>query len=316
MRLSTLRKLVGFTLVELLVVVAIIAILIGLLLPAVQKVREAAFRTQCQNNLHQIVLACINCCDTNNGLIPPSDSEFYPNPVEVPGGWQGAALFHCMPYMEMDTLAKTAYVDPNNPSTSWPNSNLTWLLNAPAYAPHWSQNPWNSQNASPKTLLCPADYSAAFGSNTNPGPGGYPFSMQTSYGLNGLVFPYGVNGQPYPVRRYPSYIHDGTSNTVFFVECYANIPNPNHSGSHIWAGDNQFFTPDVQPDGYGPGLSMFQVGIPPVQANYDVPNSNHTAGMNVALGDGTVKFVSQGISPNTWWYAVTPMGEEVLGSDW
>src|SRR5579872_6603678 len=97
----------GFTLIELLVVIAIIAVLIGLLLPAVQKVREAAARSQCQNNLKQISLAVQNCSDTNQGKMPPGLGG-YPTVATSPtargNSSYGGLLFFLLPYVEQQNL--------------------------------------------------------------------------------------------------------------------------------------------------------------------------------------------------------------------
>ena len=104
------RRRDAFTLIELLVVIAIIAILVGLLLPAVQKVREAAARAQCQNNLKQIGLATVNCMDSNQGAIPPGMGAYPGYDRNVPGGAYGSRFMFILPYMEQDPLYKSGLI--------------------------------------------------------------------------------------------------------------------------------------------------------------------------------------------------------------
>src|SRR4051812_38603972 len=129
------KRRVGFTLIELLVVIAIIAILIGLLLPAVQKVREAAARMSCSNNLKQISLACHSYASANNDAFPP----FYNN---LAGSGETQVFVALLPYVEQNAVYTTFGQNPLNLQVSGPNF---------------------GHRATIKTYMCPSDSSIGTG---------------------------------------------------------------------------------------------------------------------------------------------------------
>lgn len=130
------RRVRGFTLIELLVVIAIIAVLVGLLLPAVQKVREAANRMSCTNNLHQIILAAMNY-ESGNGRLPPgvvvspnSPNQGYNFGQPYAGPYTSVMAF-LLPFMDQQILYSqipTQFFDPNTTMTAWAYTQL----NAPS----------------------------------------------------------------------------------------------------------------------------------------------------------------------------------------
>jgi len=231
----------AFTLIELLVVIAIIAILIGLLLPAVQKVREAAARTQCVNNLKQIALASMNY-ESSYGRLPPGLMTS-PNSVQANSGkYVGLGPFvgvlaYLLPYMEQDNVYKLIPQDMFNPNTTlgaWAYSYAPFDFNDPSV-------PSNLQNGTGylkpaaeaviKPYLCPSD-------NATEGPGTGLFTAGIAQGvIDGMGYYVAANQHIYVdyVLDVPNYGHEiGRTNYVGCSGGYGKV-DPSDTLNAQWA---------------------------------------------------------------------------------
>jgi prepilin-type N-terminal cleavage/methylation domain-containing protein len=288
----TSRKRSGFTLVELLVVIAIIAILIGLLLPAVQKVREAAARTECSNNLKQLGLAVHNYASTYNSALPPASSQ-------PPNVGFSSQFYTLLPYIEQDNMFKSGQLA--NP-TPWLGGTSAGTIQNSGFV---------------KTFICPAD---GTNSKQTPTPFGW---VGSSYACNYQLFGAANWASQFNIGNIP----DGTSNTIMHSERFASCPytSTNLYGC-AWADPpaNDQVNPALgQNPLNGPVFALTlgwlpQIGIVPIQCNGQIQQaqSAHTAVIQCSLGDGSVRNVSGAVSVNTWTAALTPAGGEILGPDW
>jgi len=283
-------------LIELLVVIAIIAILIGLLVPAVQKVREAANRASCGNNLSQIALGTLQACDANQGKVPPSIG-LYPNAYNTPYNSDGGNLFHILPYVEQDPLFKATLVARGDE-----NDNRNGLV--PTYSQWMVQWNLSGQNRV-KLYVCPADPT----NQVTMGP-------QSSYGANGQVFREGYWARNTLI--YPAAFADGTSQTILFTDKLAWCSYGTYSWNDWPDWGPIIYSNDVG-DPTGPG-AVFQVQPlplgPPANCDGGRSSSMHPAGVMVVMADRSVKYVSRACSGTTWWAAMTPASADTLGNDW
>lgn len=296
----------GLTLIEVLVVMGVIGFVTGLLMPAVQKVREAASRGVCQNRLKQIGLALHESNDTN-GVMPPGIGWYAGTPA------YGTVWLHLLPYLEQGALYQQA-IGPDG-------------LIVP---------PYNNVSALPiKQFQCPSDPSLGTGVLT-----ATPNTIwgASSYAVNAQVFcdvyPYGspwggwykdAAGQPSLAVTFP----DGLSCTILVAEKYAQCNNQAFSeGGAAWA---YWLTTEPNTKPYhagfeiswtlydvGPGSRFLTRPYPYTgalsQCDPTLASTAHGNGMPVLLADGSVRALAPSISRSTWWAACTPGGGD--GPDW
>lgn len=326
------RRRTGFTLIELLVVIAIIATLVGLLLPAVQKVREAASRTKCQNNLRQLALATMNAHNSHNRL-PTGYGNFANSPnknwaggtPDNRGNYAATLFWHLLPYVEENSIYISAH-----PPVFPGQLGQTQLV--------FRGTPTANQNAAKwpvATYQCPVEEN----------DGGIPGQWSSPAGHPWGVGNYAMNWQVFSIAspKLPDTFTDGTSKTVLFTEKYVVCNNASATpfakfGGALWAfppgfgidGVNQPEPPNgtswhnfasvvswganVQGDNWNGHFLLNRVS--PSSCNPRLASTNHNGFINVAMADGSVRAVANTISGGTWSAIMTPRSSDFVGTDW
>jgi prepilin-type N-terminal cleavage/methylation domain-containing protein/prepilin-type processing-associated H-X9-DG protein len=294
----------GFTLIELLVVIAIIAVMVGLLLPAVQRVREAANRTKCANNLRQMALGVHNHASTLDRF--PSGGwgwSWTGDPdrgtdKNQPGGW----VFNILDYVEqgnLRSLGRGLPLDQKLAASTQRIGTPLSLFTCPSrrtggpYQNGWAASYFNAAN--PPSVLARSDYAANAGDQLTdeffPGPISLAQGDDPNYAWPDTSYLTGVIFQ----RSYITFasITNGTSNTYLIGEKYLN---PDHYSDGLDPSDNENMYVGFDNDLYR------STDFPPMQDRQGLTNtfifgSNHAGGLNMAYCDGSVHFISFDVDP-------------------
>jgi prepilin-type N-terminal cleavage/methylation domain-containing protein len=328
----------AFTLVEVLVVIAIIVVLIGLLLPGVQRVRAAAARISCANHLRQLGLA-IHTCNDQQGRLPPQAGTFA-------AAYDAPLFFHLLPYVEQDNIWKMArWLDYGGQVSGPPPCSAT-TIDVGVTWPTWASvnvgnNTWLRRTRI-KTYQCPSDPSLDNALDWGPGDASYAGNFQVFGGAANTNSCSNWDG----AARIPTTFHDGTSNTICFAEKYARCDGTGGPGGTWWmrgvyhgartatpGGADDSFPGDrfsaVFAGGRGIDGTVWLTGSAsrflvrpldflryPGPCDKRVASSGHSSGMNAGMADGGVRFLASDISPWVWWACCTPAGGEIGAGDY